>query len=153
MLCDYIKSLKAQKGLTNAQIAAISGVSESTISRMIKGEGKSVDYGSVLNVVLALGGSMDEAAGIMHEAAPANNDTPTVDLAAVEARATQTFMRHFEEHTNIIHRERVDSLREIIDHKDKTIRMLLIALFVTLGILVGQWIIDALIGTSGWVRY
>jgi hypothetical protein len=31
--------------------------------------------------------------------------------------------------------------------------MLLIALFVALGILVGQWILDALIGTSGWVRY
>ena len=153
MLCDYIKSLKAQKGLTNAQIAAISGVSESTISRMIKGEGKSVDYGSVLNVVLALGGSMDEAAGIMHEAAPANNDTPTVDLAAVEARATQTFMRHFDEHTNIIHRERVEPLREIIEHKDKTIRMILVALFVVLGVLVGQWILDALIGSSGWVRY
>jgi transcriptional regulator with XRE-family HTH domain len=153
MLCEYVKALKAKKGLTNAQIAAISGVSESTISRMIKGEGKSVDYGSVLNVIKALGGSLDEAAGIACEDHSASNDTPTVDLAAVEARATQTFMRHFEEHTNIIHRERVESLREIIAHKDKTIRMLLIALFVALGILVGQWILDALIGTSGWVRY
>lgn len=153
MLCDYIKSLKAKKGLTNAQIAAISGVSESTVSRMIKGEGKSVDYGSVLNVVLALGGSMDEAAGIMHEAVSANNDIPTADLAAVEARATQTFMRHFDEHTNIIHRERVESLHEIISAKDKTISILLIVLFVVLGVLVGQWILDALIGSSGSVRY
>ena len=157
MLCDYIKSLKAQKGLTNAQIAAISGVSESTVSRMIKGEGKSVDYGSVLNVVLALGGSMDEAAGIACEDRSVDNDTHAhnieADLAAVEARATQTFMRHFDEHTNIIHRERVESLREIIASKDKTIRMLLIALFFVLGVLVGQWILDALIGTSGWVRY
>ena len=153
MLCDYIKSLKAKKGLTNAQIAAISGVSESTVSRMIKGEGKSVDYGSVLNVVLALGGSMDEAAGIMHEDVSANNDIPTTDLAAVEARATQTFMRHFDEHTNIIHRERVESLHEIISAKDKTISILLIVLFVVLGVLVGQWILDALIGSSGSVRY
>jgi transcriptional regulator with XRE-family HTH domain len=157
MLCEYVKALKAKKGLTNAQIAAISGVSESTISRMIKGEGKSVDYGSVLNVIKALGGSLDEAAGIACEDRSANNDTHAhnieADLAAVEARATQTFMRHFEEHTNIIHRERVESLREIIAHKDKTIRMLLIALFVALGILVGQWILDALIGTAGWVRY
>lgn len=144
MLCDYIKSLKAKKGLTNAQIAAISGVSESTVSRMIKGEGKSVDYGSVLNVVLALGGSMDEAAGIMHEAVSSNNDIPTTDLAAVEARATQTFMRHFDDHANTIHRERVDSLREVIAHKDKTIRMILIALFVSLGVLVGQLIIGVL---------
>lgn len=153
MLCDYIKSLKAKKGLTNAQIAAISGVSESTVSRMIKGEGKSVDYGSVLNVVLALGGSMDEAAGIMHEAVSANNDIPTTDLAAVEARATQTFMRHFDEYINIIHRERVESLREIIEHKDKTIRMILVALFISLAFIAGQWLVDVMIGTSGWVRY
>ena len=153
MLCDYIKSLKAKKGLTNAQIAAISGVSESTVSRMIKGEGKSVDYGSVLNVVLALGGSMDEAAGIMHDAVSANNDIPTTDLAAVEARATQTFMRHFDEYINIIHRERVESLREIIEHKDKTIRMILVALFISLAFIAGQWLVDVMIGTSGWVRY
>lgn len=153
MLCDYIKSLKAKKGLTNAQIASISGVSESTVSRMIKGEGKSVDYGSVLNVVLALGGSMDEAAGIMHEAVSANNDIPTTDLAAVEARATQTFMRHFDEYANIIHRERVESLREIIEHKDKTIRMILVALFISLAFIAGQWLVDVMIGTSGWVRY
>lgn len=153
MLCDYIKSLKAKKGLTNAQIAAVSGVSESTVSRMIKGEGKSVDYGSVLNVVLALGGSMDEAAGIIHEAVSANNDIPTVDLAAVEARATQTFMRHFDEYANIIHRERVESLREIIEHKDKTIRMILVALFISLAFIAGQWLVDVMIGTSGWVRY
>lgn len=157
MLCDYIKSLKAKKGLTNAQIAVISGVSESTVSRMIKGEGKSVDYGSVLNVVLALGGSMDEAAGIMHDAAPTNNDTPArdfeADLAAVEARASQTFMRHFDEYINIIHRERVESLREIIEHKDKTIRMILVALFISLAFIAGQWLVDVMIGTSGWVRY
>lgn len=153
MLCDYIKSLKAKKGLTNAQIAAISGVSESTVSRMIKGEGKSVDYGSVLNVVLALGGSMDEAAGIMHEAVSSNNDIPTTDLAAVEARASQTFMRHFDEYINIIHRERVESLREIIEHKDKTIRMILVALFISLAFIAGQWLVDVMIGTSGWVRY
>lgn len=153
MLCDYIKSLKAKKGLTNAQIAAISGVSESTVSRMIKGEGKSVDYGSVLNVVLALGGSMDEAAGIMHEAVSSNNDIPTTDLAAVEDRASQTFMRHFDEYINIIHRERVESLREIIEHKDKTIRMILVALFISLAFIAGQWLVDVMIGTSGWVRY
>ncbi len=157
MLCEYIKALKTQKGLTNAQIAAISGVSESTISRMIKGEGKSVDYGSVLNVVNALGGSLDEAAGIAHAPQPTSNDMPErdiqADLEAVEARVSQTFMRHIEEHITVIHRERVESLREIIAAKDKTIRMLLCALFVALGVLVGQWILDALIGSSGWVRY
>ena len=157
MLCEYIKALKTQKGLTNAQIAAISGVSESTISRMIKGEGKSVDYGSVLNVVNALGGSLDEAAGIAHAPQPTSNDMPErdiqADLAAVEDRATKTFIRHIEEHLHVLHRDRVESLREIIAAKDKTIRMLLCALFVALGVLVGQWILDALIGSSGWVRY
>ena len=157
MLCEYLKTLKKQQNLTNAQIAAKSGVSESTVSRILKGEGKSVDYGTVHDVIVALGGSLDEAAGIKRETTHVSSESAhasnEANLAAVEARASQTFMRHFEEHTNIIQRERVDSLREIIAHKDKTIRMLLIALFVALGILVGQWIIDALIGTSGWVRY
>ena len=67
MLCEYIKALKTQKGLTNAQIAAISGVSESTISRMIKGESKSVDLSTCVDIIRALGGSMDEACGFIVE--------------------------------------------------------------------------------------
>jgi transcriptional regulator with XRE-family HTH domain len=157
MLSEYINKLKALKGFTNAQTASASGVSESTVSRLTRGDFKTADFDSVLRVITALGGSLDEAAGIVRESQNVSNGTPALDieayLSSVEARASQTFMRHFEEHTNIIHRERVESLREIIAHKDKTIRMLLIALFVALGILVGQWILDALIGTSGWVRY
>ncbi len=61
MLSEYLKTLKNQRNLTNAQIAQLSGVSESTISRLLKGENKSVDLATAMDVVRALGGSMDDA--------------------------------------------------------------------------------------------
>ena len=157
MLCEYLKNLKKQQNLTNFQIATKSGVSESTVSRILKGDCKSVDYGTVLDIIIALGGSMDEAAGIKSASQAVMKDSQSFindsHLAAIEARATQTFMRHIEDHVTVIHNERVNSLREIIAAKDKTIRMLLFALFFALAFLAGQWIVDALIGSSGWVRY
>lgn len=61
MLSDYLKSLKNKQNLTNAQIAQMSGVSESTISRLLKGENKSVDLDTAADLIRALGGSIDEA--------------------------------------------------------------------------------------------
>ena len=64
MLTDYLKSLKAKQNLTNAQIAQMSGFSESTISRIMKGENKGTDLGTCVDIIKALGGSIDEACGI-----------------------------------------------------------------------------------------
>lgn len=63
MLTDYVKSLKIKRNLTNAQIAQMSGVSESTISRLLKGESKGTDLATCVDIIRALGGSMDEACG------------------------------------------------------------------------------------------
>lgn len=74
MLSEYLKTLKIQKNLTNAQIAQMSGVSESTISRIIKGENKSVDFATVQDIIRALGGSMDEASGIVYASKSCTNE-------------------------------------------------------------------------------
>ena len=41
MLSEYLKTLKNQRNLTNAQIGSMSGISESTVSRLLKGDAKS----------------------------------------------------------------------------------------------------------------
>ncbi|MBQ8396653.1 MAG: helix-turn-helix domain-containing protein [Clostridia bacterium] len=65
MLSEYLKTLKNQRNLTNAQIGSMSGISESTVSRLLKGDAKSVDYATVVEVIRALGGSIDEACGLI----------------------------------------------------------------------------------------
>ena len=64
-LTEYIKRLKGEKKLSNQQIAVLSGVSESTVSRLVKGEMKGADFSTVTDVISALGGSLDEACGII----------------------------------------------------------------------------------------
>lgn len=64
MLTEYVKSLKNKQNLTNAQIAQMSGVSESTISRLLKGDNKGTDLETAADIIRALGGSIDEAIGL-----------------------------------------------------------------------------------------
>lgn len=73
MLTEYLKSLKSKQNLTNQQIAQMSGISESTISRILKGENKNTDLSTCVDIIRALGGSIDEACGIVRETKSCNN--------------------------------------------------------------------------------
>lgn len=74
-LTNYVKKLKTEKNLSNAQIAQLSKISESTISRLLKGENKGIDLATCVEIIRALDGSMDEACGFMH-AIPPSADAP-----------------------------------------------------------------------------
>lgn len=154
MLSEYLKTLKNQRNLTNAQIASMSGVSESTVSRLLKGESKSVDYATVLDIVRALGGSMDAASG---GATASHNSISDAQLAAMQDKILEVYteeirkdiietynMRvaevyrvndqrvanekaHYDQliaDKDAMHQQRIDNLMSILDARNKTINRL-----------------------------
>lgn len=58
------KRNERKKGLTNKQLAELSGVSLPTVNRIMSGQTDVPNYQTVCNLVMAMGGSLDELAGI-----------------------------------------------------------------------------------------
>lgn len=66
MLCHKLSQLKEQRGLTNQQIADISGVPLSTVTRVFNGQTDNPNYRTVADIVIAMHGSLDAIEGIVH---------------------------------------------------------------------------------------
>lgn len=64
MLAEYLKALKTKRNMTSETIAKEAGVSPTFLSRILSGASDNPEWKSIVPVVKALGGSLDEAAGI-----------------------------------------------------------------------------------------
>ena len=64
MIYKQLKELKEKTKMTNHEIAELSGVPESTITRIFSGHTDNPTFQNVCDIVLALGGSLDDIAGI-----------------------------------------------------------------------------------------
>lgn len=66
MLHHKLTALKEKTHLTNQQIADRSGVPLSSVTRMMSGQTDNPSYRHVADIVVAMGGSLDELEGIQH---------------------------------------------------------------------------------------
>lgn len=64
MIRTQLREMKEQCGLNNKELADRSGVSLPTVNRIMSGETDSPGYQTVCDLVMAMGGSLDELAGI-----------------------------------------------------------------------------------------
>ena len=64
MLSTRRKELKDQRKLTNQQLSDLSGVPVGTINRIMAGQTDNPSFQTVCDMVMAMGGSLDELAGI-----------------------------------------------------------------------------------------
>lgn len=121
--------MKKQSGLTTQQIADKCGVPASTITRMLNGQTEGTSFSSVAKTVAAMGGSLDELAGI-----PPKTVTVTK--------------------TEIVHEdERLINLYErAIASKNRWIRWLFIVILVLIVFAVGLLIFDILDHNHGWYQ-
>lgn len=122
----YLNQLKSERNMTNQQIADLSGVSLSTVNRIMSGAAKNPSHEAVTSICTALGGSMDDA--------PAHQPDSIVD--ALE--------QHFA-------RER-EHYEAQIRTKDIWIRALAIAFGVLMMFLLAALFIDMFNPNVGWIR-
>lgn len=59
-----LKKLKEERGLTTNEIAELSNIPAATISRVLSGQTANPTFETITAITIALGGSLDEIAGI-----------------------------------------------------------------------------------------
>lgn len=83
----YIRSLMAEKNVTTAKLADISGIAKGTLDNFFDGTTKAPTFDKVAAIIMALEGSVDAALGIRP---PAPAAPQTTDLDALLASHQQT---------------------------------------------------------------
>ena len=68
MIRVQLQEMKKKSGLSNKEIAERSGLSLATVNRIMSGQTDIPNYQTVCDLVMAMGGSLDELAGIRREA-------------------------------------------------------------------------------------
>ena len=118
-----LKRLKEESKLTTKQISDLSGIPESTISRILSGQTDNPTFDTVYAIVKAMGGSLDQLTDIPTE-------TETEDPSPLVALYAQ-----------------------VITDKDRYIRLLIVICCVLVSVLIFLVLSDVLNGSTGFVRY
>lgn len=130
MNIDYLRKLKAESRLTNEQLAQISGIPGSTLARIFNGRTDNPYFHTIVDLVRAMKGSVDEMEGLQ----PLPKDTNTAENAAVDKKLITLY-------------------REIINNKERLIRLLagvLLAVMIFILIMVTY---DILHPMKGWIQH
>ena len=130
MNIDYLRKLKAESRLTNEQLAQISGIPGSTLARIFNGRTDNPYFHTIVDLVRAMKGSVDEMEGLQ----PLPKDTNAAENAAVDKKL-------------------ITQYREIINNKERLIRLLagvLLAMMIFILIMVTY---DILHPMKGWIQH
>ena len=123
MKAEDLKKMKEERRLTTKQISELSGIPESTISRVLSGQTDNPSFDTICALVRAMGGSLDEFTGIR-----SSSDAPE-SLALV------------------------DLYEKIIDEKNRLIKWLLIVCCILIAVFVFIVLFDLINGNIGFVQY
>lgn len=67
---EKLKMIKEEKGLTNAEISALSNIPLPTITRVFNGHTPNPTFETISQIAIALGASLDEITGLKQPDAP-----------------------------------------------------------------------------------
>ncbi len=123
MKTEDLKKLKDECKLTTRQISALSGIPESTISRILSGQTDNPSFDTICALVKAMGGSLDRLVG-MHIDSEAKDIAPIIKL-----------------------------YDKIIAEKSMNIKILLTLCCILIAVLIFIVILDVTNGSFGFVRY
>lgn len=150
----YLKQLKEAKGYTQQQIADESGVPVGTIGKYFSGiDDESASYEIVRKLVICLGGSLDELAGIRADEHRADGDADQAYkavIAGLEARLDEKDERI--EHRGRIASEDHQRAEEAIAYERRRARIAMAISYIVMGLFVVMFFIDWMLPTVGWIR-
>lgn len=130
MNIDYLRKLKAESNLTNEHLAQLSGIPESTLARIFNGRTDNPYFYTIVDLVRAMKGSVDEMEGLRS----LQKDANTAENAAVDNKLITLY-------------------REILNNKERLIRLLagvLLAVMIFILIMVTY---DILHPMKGWIQH
>lgn len=145
MHVEKLKALKTKGNFTNKQIAELTGLSESTISRIFacQGEPKFEDIASIAKVV---GASLDDLAGIArHESEEIRELRLKVREQDVEIRSQAAVI--------VSHEREIARADKAADYLKRLVRILGTAVAVMVIAVMAILVFDVMNGDIGWARY
>lgn len=143
----YLKELKKTRNLTIAEIAELSQIPSSTVSRIFSGNTMNASFETISPIVIAMGGSLDEMVGLKSpEEAPVKPQVETTITAYADLLNEKDLrIREKDESIKMLN----DDLRR--ERKDKT-RLVTLVMTLTAA-LVSLVIFDVANGHLGFFRY
>ena len=136
MIKDYLISLKNKGSFSWSDLSKLSGLPDATIRKIFSGETADPRFDTVVRLVTAMGGSLEEM----------NEGKKNVET---EMNAVIAVKEVYEERI----REIKASAAEHTESLKKDKRYLAIAVCVLGLFLIGALLVDMFVGSVGWVRY
>ena len=130
MNLDYLLKLKAESNLTNEHLAQLRGIPESTLARILNGRTDNPYFQTIVDLVRAMKGSVDE----MEDLRSLQKDANTAENAAVDSKLITLY-------------------REILNNKERWIRFLAGVLLVVMIFILIMVTYDILHPMKGWIQY
>lgn len=150
----YLKQLKEAKGYTQQQIADESGVPIGTIGKYFSAlDDESASYEILRRLVVCLGGSLDEMAGIKadgHKADGGADQAYKAVIAGLEARLDEKDERI--EQRGRIASEDHQRAKEAIAYERRRARIAMAVSYIVMGLIVLMFVVDWMVPTVGWIR-
>ena len=153
----YLRRLKEARGCTQQQIADESGVPIGTVGKYLAGiADEAAGYDAVQRLVICLGGSLDELAGIRADEHRADGDADQAYkavIAGLEARLDEKDERI--EHRGRIASEDHQRAEEAIAYERRRARIAMTVSYIMMGLfvlIVLMFFIDWMIPSVGWIR-
>lgn len=138
MIKEYLTTLKTKGNFSWSDLSKLSGLPDATIRKIFSGETSDPRFETVVKLVTAMGGSMDEIIEGVQEARPEMDEKEIMAIKEVyEARIAEL------KASTTGH---IESLK-----RDK--HFLAMAVCILGAILVAALLIDLLVGSVGWIRY
>lgn len=148
MLGKYLNIKKNELGLTNQEISNLSGVPKSTVDRILRSDDcASTNLITAVDLVKALGGSLDEAMGISRPLRLTPEDVPD-DLPGIISRVCELLDKVQRMH-HAVHREKDAITAEYMRFRT---RVLIGSLLVN-AVFVALLIYDLTHPEIGWIEY
>lgn len=145
MKLEVLEDFRTQANLTNKEISELTGISQPTVSRIFNGQGEP-SFENVAAIVRAIGGSLDELAGIQR------SESQEIQILRVENEAQKKQLGSYE--------KLIGSIDRVLEEKDKAaaylkkmVRYFGIALAAMVIVFVGIVLFDILHGGVGYIRY
>lgn len=145
MEIEKLKALKTKRNFTNKQIAELTGISESTISRIFAGQGES-KFSDVAAIAKVVGASLDDLAGIIREEDEEIREIKRkVREQDIEIRAQAAVIAS--------HEREIARSDKASDYLKKMVRILATAVAVMVIAVMVILVYDIMNGYIGWSRY
>lgn len=139
-ILEKLKVYKRDKGLTNAEIARLSNIPETTITKVFNGATPDPRFETIAQIAIAMGISMDELAGL--------RTTEPTPVSAPVVATLDSYAELLKEKD-----ERIKELKEEVKEVRKEKHRFAIALACIVGFVLLVLTVDILNGHFGYFRY